>query len=75
MKTQEATGPEVRLSDNSRLRLHYNPTACTLSVELWRPGQLPDGHGFLYAVSALLSGEELEKFVRAVGRLEALFQR
>ena len=75
MKTQEAIGPEVRLSDNSRLRLNYDSTAHTLSVELWRPGQLRDGHGLLYTASALLSGGELEGFVKAVGRLEALFQR
>ncbi len=62
-------GNELRLSDDSRLRLNYSPTAHSLSVEVWKPGRLRDGHGLLCAASALLRGEALAEVVRAVGRL------
>lgn len=56
---------EIRLHDNSKVVFSWVRPGL-LSVELWRPGHLKDGHGWLLRGSALLDGEELKRFLDAL---------
>ena len=56
---------EITLHDNSKLAFtRVRPGL--LSVELYRPGNLKDGHGWLLHGSTLLEGEELREFLAAL---------
>jgi hypothetical protein len=50
---------EVRLHDHSKLVLQWIRPGL-LSVEVWKPGSLKDGHGWLLQGSTLLDGESLQ---------------
>lgn len=58
---------EVKLTDNSRLRLDWTRGG-SLSVQLFRPGNLRDGHGYLLSATAILDGEALNAFLDAMDR-------
>ena len=46
---------EITLHDRSKLTFQWVKPGL-LSVELWRPGHLRDGHGWLLRGSALIEG-------------------
>jgi len=56
---------EIRLNDNSRLVFNWVHSNL-LNVELWKPGNRRDGHGWLLQSSTQLTGEELDAFVSAI---------
>jgi len=56
---------EILLHDRSRLTFTWVKPGL-LSIELWKPGHLRDGHGWLLRGSTLLEGEELGQFVAAI---------
>ena len=63
-------GPELKLSNNHRLRFRYRKTDGTLSVELLAPRTLKDGHGYTYTAGVLLAGDKLATFVAAIASLQ-----
>jgi hypothetical protein len=56
---------EIRWFDNSRLVLSWIRPG-VLSVELWRPGHLKDGHGWWLAGSTILDSKQLREVVALV---------
>jgi hypothetical protein len=54
---------EVKLHDNSRLTLSWICPSKVLRVELWKLGNLRDGHGWLLTGSTVLDGEQLREVV------------
>ena len=56
---------EIVLHDNSKLTFTWARPGL-LSVELWKPGNRRDGHGWLLQGSTLLAGEDLEQFIAAI---------
>ena len=61
---------EIHLNDNSRLRFERTQTG-TLYVELLRPGNLRDGHGYLVTATAFICGQELADLVTAISPPDA----
>lgn len=53
---------ELKLHDNSKLAFTWIKPDL-LNVELWKPGHLKDGHGWLLRGSALLAGKKVEQFL------------
>lgn len=62
--------PELKLSDNSRLRLIWNAATHSLDLQAWRPAWGKDGHGFQFSGSVTLSGEDLATFVDSIAALQ-----
>jgi len=62
--------PELKLSDNSQLRVLWDAKERSLSLQVWRPAWGKDGHGYRYAGSVTLSGEDLATFVDAIASLQ-----
>jgi len=60
---------EIKLNDNSRLRFAQTRTGA-LYLELLRPGNLRDGHGYLVTATAFVCGQELTALLSTLGRTQ-----
>jgi hypothetical protein len=56
---------ELILDDNSKLAFTWIRPG-VLSIELYQPGSLRDGHGWLLCGSTVLAGEDLNAFVSTI---------
>jgi len=54
---------ELSLSNNHKLLFHRLPHLGTVYVELQRPTNQKDGHGYGWIAGATLQGEELAQFI------------
>jgi hypothetical protein len=59
---------EIRLSDNSRLRLRWSEDRRALNLQLWQVAWARDGHGFMFVGETVLVGKELHQFLDVVNR-------
>jgi hypothetical protein len=60
---------ELSLSNNHRLLFHRLPRQGTIYVELQRPTNQKDGHGYGWVAGATLEGPDLQKFCEEIGTL------
>jgi hypothetical protein len=54
---------EITLTNNSRIRLLWHDRDRSLSLQLWQPMTQSDGHGLMYCGEAVLSGDDLHRFL------------
>jgi hypothetical protein len=56
---------EITLHDHSRIHFKWIRPG-VLSIELWKPGFLKDGHGLLLKGACYLDGAALEQLLRTL---------